>query len=215
MPLINNFFCSCLFQAFPFAFCLMTKKSQAAYEHLFNYIDENIFKLSSVASFTTDYEDALRNGLAKTNPNARMYACHFHYCQALKRRATQINGFVNFIRTNKEAESIYYRLMALPLLPADFILEAFDQLQQEALKVNKKNFKQFFAYYKRQWIRKVNKYYLISLPQSNTFTSFVKLFKFYFIFVQNYINSRRGYTKFLLTEQKCAQHPQLKHIIMY
>lgn len=142
----------------------MSKKSQAAYEHLFDYIENNIFKLSQTASFTTDYEQAMRNALVKINPNARMYACHFHYCQALKRRATQIDGFVNFIRSNKQAESIYYRIMSLPLLPAKYIVDAFHQLQKEAFEVSKTGFRKFFAYYRRQWINKVN---LISLSYVN------------------------------------------------
>lgn len=144
-----------LCQAFPFAFYFMSKKSQAAYEHLFNYIEQNIFQLSTVVSFTTDYETAMRNALVKVNPNARMVACHFHYCQALKRRASQTDGFVTLIKINKEAESIYYRLMDLPLLPAEFIPDISEELQREAFHLNKRGFKQFFTYFRREWINKV------------------------------------------------------------
>lgn len=133
----------------------MSRKSQAAYEHAFAYIDSNIFKLTEVSSFTTDYELAMRNAIIKTSPNAKMVACHFHFCQAAKRRASQIDGFVNFIRSNTEAASIYYRLMALPLLPSSYIRDSFNELKDEAYALNRNRFKKYLTYFKNQWINKV------------------------------------------------------------
>lgn len=156
-----SFLFSLCYQAFPFAFCLMSKKSQVAYEHAFNYIENNIFPLSSAITITTDYEKAMRNALSKINPIARMYACHFHFCQAVKRRATKIDGLVNFIRTNIKAESIYYRLMSLPLLPSNFIMATFEQLKNEVLELKKKCFRNFFAYFENQWIKNVSSILLI------------------------------------------------------
>lgn len=145
-----------LTQAFPFAFILMSNKSRLAYEHVFNYIDKNIFPLSSVASFTTDYELAMRGSIAACNPSAKLYACHFHFAQACKRRAAQTNGFVELVRSNKEAESIYYRLLSLPLLPVDHIIPAFNELNAEARKLKSAPMRQFLAYYRRQWILSVS-----------------------------------------------------------
>lgn len=143
-------------QVYPFAFILMSKKTQAAYEAVFEYIDEHIFKLSECASFTTDYEIAMRNGCRSICPRAKLYACHFHFCQACKKRGTQTDGFVKLIRSNKQAESIYYRLMCLPLLPADYINDAFESIVTEANAI-KPNIpmKKFLAYYRKQWIQKV------------------------------------------------------------
>lgn len=144
-------------QVFPFAFCLLSNKTQAAYTDVFRYIEQNVFKLSEVASFTTDYEIAMRNALRAINPNANMFACHFHFCQAAKKKATQTEGFIELIRKNKEAESIYYRLFCLPLLPAAFIKNAFESLQTEADALKKRPMKKFLAYFRKQWMDKVNK----------------------------------------------------------
>lgn len=133
----------------------MSKKSQSAYEHAFKYVETKLFKLSSAASFTTDYEIAMRNALVTINSNAEMFACLFHYCQALKRRASQTDGLVQLIRTNKTAESIYYRLQCLPILPVGYILTTFKELKKEAIPLKNRSLNQFFAYFKKQWIEKV------------------------------------------------------------
>lgn len=133
----------------------MSKKSRFAYDAVFDYIEKNIFQLSRAASFTTDYELAIRSAIAKCNPTAVYFACHFHFTQACKRRASQIDGFVTLIRSNTEAESIYYRLLSLPLLPVDHIIPAFNELQTEARALKNKNMNKFCSYYRRQWIVKV------------------------------------------------------------
>lgn len=69
----------------------MSNKSRLAYDHAFEYFENNVFKLFKAASFTTDYEIAMRAALMKINPAAKMVACHFHFAQACKRRAAQID----------------------------------------------------------------------------------------------------------------------------
>lgn len=133
----------------------MSKKSRAAYNDVFQYIENNLFKLSRAASFTTDYEIAMRSAIAMCNPTAKLYACHFHFSQACKRRASQIDGFVSLIRTNRTAESIYYRLLSLPLLPVQHIIPAFNELWTEARAMGMPCMNKFLTYYRRQWILKV------------------------------------------------------------
>lgn len=133
----------------------MSKKSRAAYAHVFKYIDANIFKLSRAASFTTDYEIAMRAAIADCNPMAKMYACHFHFSQACKRRACKIDGLIEFIRSDRQAESIYYRLLSIPLLPENHILNAFNELRTEARALKNGGMNKFIVYFRKQWIMKV------------------------------------------------------------
>lgn len=156
----------------------MSKKSQAAYSHVFSFIESNIFKISKAVSCTTDFEVAMRNAVSAMNPKIKMFTCHFHFCQAAKRRASQTPGFVQFIRSNKDAESIYYRLQCLPILPAQYINDAFDSLKEEAFNLNKAAFMKYFAYFEHQWIKKVNiltyfdlvQFYMHFSSQSNMIT---------------------------------------------
>lgn len=133
----------------------MSKKSRLSYEAVFDYVDKNIFQLSRAASFTTDYEVAMRSALAICNPTAKYYACHFHFTQACKRRASKLDGLVTLIRSNTDAESIYYRLLSLPILPAAHIIPVFNELQTEARALKNRSMNKFLAYFRKQWIVKV------------------------------------------------------------
>lgn len=87
-------------KVFPFAYILMNRKTMKAYKSVFKFIHENIINLSDVVSFTTDYELSMRNALRDLFPNVHRFACYFHFCQAVKRRAWQTPGIVALIRSN-------------------------------------------------------------------------------------------------------------------
>lgn len=67
---------------------------------------------------TSDYELAMRNAIKKLFPAATMYACYFHYTQAVKRRASQLREAMLEIQNDDLAKFIYQRCQCLPLLPA-------------------------------------------------------------------------------------------------
>lgn len=149
-------------QVFPFAYVLMTRKTQRAYTHLFQYINERVCSLDC-GSFTSDYEVAMRNALQAVFPGVHLYACWFHYSQALKRKVKQLPQFDRFLHSLEAAEDIYYKLQCLPLLPPEYILEAFQQLKKEALAIDKTKFAPFLKYFERQWIKKVRLIYTLQL----------------------------------------------------
>lgn len=107
------------------------------------------------AIFMSDYETALRNAFSSVVPNAKMSACFFHFCQACKRNAVKLPNMVKMIRTNPVAETIYYKLLCLPLLPANLIMPAFNMLKSEAYDLDKNVFEPFFKYYENQWLKRV------------------------------------------------------------
>lgn len=139
----------------PFIYVLMSCKKQKCYEHIFAYIHENVIAMEC-ASFTTDYERAMRNALSKQYPNAVHRCCWFHFTQAVKRNASKIAGFVPMIRGNVAERELYYKIMCLPLLPACLIREAFNVLNAKCLKfVGNEPFHGFVDYVERQWMEKV------------------------------------------------------------
>lgn len=134
----------------------MSRKTQGSYEDVFHFISENIFSLNKAQSFTTDYEMAMRNALKKMFPDAQMFACYFHYTQAVKRKVSQLSEVMAEINRGGIAKSIYQRAQCLPLLPADQIVPAFNELVGEANKMeNKTAFRPFLTYMKEQWMKKV------------------------------------------------------------
>lgn len=133
----------------------MTNKSQDAYESVFRYINDNVMSLEC-AEFMSDYETALRNAFSAVVPGAKMSACFFHFCQACKRNAMKLPAMIKLIRSDSTAEAIYYKLLCLPLLPADQIVPAFNMLKSEAFGLNKAIFAPFFKYYENQWLKRVS-----------------------------------------------------------
>lgn len=122
------------------------------------YIHDNICSLEG-SSFMTDYESAMRNAIADQYPGMKIRCCWFHFCQAVKRRASSHAGFVHFIRNNLLEREVYYKLMCLPLLPPDMILTGFDILKKKAERIKFKPFHDFMHYYERQWMIRVCIYF--------------------------------------------------------
>lgn len=138
----------------PFIYILMSCKKQICYTHIMQYIHEHICSLDG-ASFMTDYETAMRNAIAGQYPNMSLRCCWFHFCQAVKKKASTFGGFVNIIRNNLIEREIYYKLMCLPLLPPEMILTGFEILRKMAERVTFAPFHDFLKYYERQWIIRV------------------------------------------------------------
>lgn len=140
----------------------MTNKTEKCYEHVFRYVNENVFELNC-ATFTTDYEVAMRNAIHKLFPNANQIACYFHFTQAVKKNAWKTTGMVDLIRSNPAARSVYYRLQCIPLLPPLHIVNMFALLKAEAYKIERTVFHPFLKYYHQQLIVKVVSFSLLSL----------------------------------------------------
>lgn len=112
-------------------------------------------------SITTDFERAMRNALLSLYPEMKFVTCWFHFTQAAKKRAMQTPQLIPYIRKNREAEEIYYKLLSLPLLPARYIQTEFTKLKVIARARHRAVFSDFLAYYEKQWLSNVCKKYLI------------------------------------------------------
>lgn len=154
----------------------MTRKLEASYEHLFRYINTNILQLKP-ASFMTDFECGLRNALRSVWPAAEQYICWFHYCQAIKRHASQIPQFLSLARSSGKTIRIYYEIMCLPLLPATSIKVAFEELKADAKAKHGTLYTKFMRYIESQWIRKVLK----NEQQLMNLSNFSPIFLFFFV----------------------------------
>lgn len=152
------FYAAYIDKTFPMIFVLMSHKSEDAYKHVLQFIKENICCDLKCIKFTTDYETAMRKALADAFPKAEAVVCWFHFTQAVKRNASQIPGFLKYVRTegNEKAQQIYYKLLCLPLLPAKHIVPTFDKLKKEAFDLNETQFSKFMSYYRQQWMVKVS-----------------------------------------------------------
>lgn len=143
------------YKVVPFAYALMSKKTELAYKAVFGYIHNSVMKLNCEI-FMSDYERALRNGLSAIIPNLKTAGCWFHFSQAIKRFARKLSELMEFFKEDPAAKQIYFELLALPLLPAASIVAAFQKLKERAFALNKEAFKRFIHYFENQWIKKVH-----------------------------------------------------------
>lgn len=59
-----------MLKVYPLAYIMMTRKTQKAYEHALEYVDENVFPLTC-ATIITDYECAMRQAIRKVVPGVK------------------------------------------------------------------------------------------------------------------------------------------------
>lgn len=144
------------YQTIPFIYVLMSRKTERCYTHIFQSLRDS-FPLNG-KSIMTDFETAMRNALRNVYPNIELNTCWFHFCQAAKRKASQLQNFSNAVKTNEEIKSAYYKLLALPLLPANDIIPTFQVVKSQVTGLPV--VKDFFNYFEKQWLKKV--YYHVS-----------------------------------------------------
>lgn len=83
-----------------------------------------------------------------------MTSCWFHFCQAVRKNATQDSDLYALIRKDWKASFIYRKFQCLPLLPEKYIKAAFKELRAEAKELDKNAFSNFISYFYKQWIKK-------------------------------------------------------------
>lgn len=144
----------------------MTNKTEAIYRHVFMYIAENIFDMNC-KSFMTDYETSMRNALHFVYPEAQLFACWFHFCQACRKRVSMLKMMPD-ISAEDQLRRLYYKFLCIPLLPAEKIVEAFRLLSLEARAVDIHLFSEFLLYFENQWIKKVSSFFLFCFIKFRT-----------------------------------------------
>lgn len=131
----------------------MSRKTKAAYIHLFKYIQANVFQMEPY-SVITDFEKALRNALKEVYPNTTYYTCWFHYMQCIRRKCAKMKNFFTGINANKDAYRLYQKFLVLPLLHPKEIITAYIFLKANAKKYGDL-FKNFLKYFEKQWFKQV------------------------------------------------------------
>lgn len=132
----------------------MTNKTAKAYENVFKFIEEKVFKLQP-AQFMSDFENGLRKAISNCFPDTPLYGCWYHYCAAVRRRLMTLNMYR--VITDDHAGSVIYRmLLSLPLLPQERILDGFEFIKLKARGAGLfKTFKVFFKYFNEFWVKLV------------------------------------------------------------
>lgn len=131
----------------------MSNKSAEAYKKLFDYIENNVFKLEPT-SFMADYEGGIRKAINSCYINAILYGCWYHFKCAVRKHC---RGFLfQIIAENPIAGMIYRMLLNLPLSPSGKIYEGFQIIKRIARENYLfEDFKNIFKYFENFWLQVV------------------------------------------------------------
>lgn len=136
----------------------MSKRTTEAYESVFSYIHENLIRLTGNA-IIIDFEKAMRKALLrilkKYNSDMMILSCWFHFCQALRRKLSQMPALFEKVKSDETYRTIFHRFQCLPLLPLHYIEESFRSLSKATLKLNKDLFAPFVNYFNKEWMKTV------------------------------------------------------------
>lgn len=133
----------------------MSGKSGELYKQVFDFIEKNLFKLKP-AKFMADFEAGLRNAINEFYPETVLCGCWFHFCAAVRRKFLSLQ-LHDLIKEVPAAKKIYRKILSLPLLPAELILNGYNLVKEEAKRNNlNKDFKAIFNYFEQYWLRLVS-----------------------------------------------------------
>lgn len=119
---------------FPLVFCLMSRRTQLAYQQLLREVTDIAAEQQILLCPTTvlvDFEVAAINAVRVELPDASIHGCFFHLCQILWRRVQNL-GLTKLYADNVDDFAIKVRqLAALAFLPVEDVRETYSSLRTQ------------------------------------------------------------------------------------
>lgn len=104
----------------------------------------------------TDFEKGLRKSVKQVYPNASLKGCWFHYCSAVRSKYCEF-GMRSIVFYNSEARFFKNKLMSLPLVPPNEIVQAFKLIKRSIQHSQlAKTFENLLAYFENYWLVEVS-----------------------------------------------------------
>jgi len=140
--------------AFPIFFALMSRNTEALYVTVFQKMPELVPQFSP-SSAMADFEEASVSAFRRVFGDVTVTGCWFHFAQSIIKRVHKL-GLKDEYMNEPDVQDIVRCLLGLPLLPANEICPAFDEVKlavsNDSRFVNKLN--ALLRYVGRQWIQK-------------------------------------------------------------
>ena len=111
----------------PRVFALLPDKTQETYKKLFQIIKTLLGIEFQPESISTDFEKGNINCIHELYPDADIFCCLFHFCQAHYRKLVDL-GFKHQYGTEPEFSIQVRCLTALAFLPIEDVVDAFEEL---------------------------------------------------------------------------------------
>lgn len=125
----------------PLIFALLPNKSQATYNILFNLIKSALINFKP-KKYHSDFERGAMNAIQEVYPEIEIRGCYYHWHKALwhQRKSLKLKS--------KGQTRIIGLTAALPLLPAEAMLDGYEYIKKEGCELNMKT---FFKYIDKFW----------------------------------------------------------------
>ncbi|KAG5682152.1 hypothetical protein PVAND_011524 [Polypedilum vanderplanki] len=144
----------------PICYAIMTAQSQKQYAAVFTLMNMAVFSFDGVkrkpVSVTCDFEKAMRRGLVEVWPGINCYGCNFHFCQALRRKATSMTELACKVTGFSQHHQTLRMFMRLSLLPRDRVptglIGLLEHINQSP--AISQDFCSFVEYFQRTWVRR-------------------------------------------------------------
>lgn len=144
----------------PIVFAVMPGKKQQLYEHFFHFFKNALLSIGNKTikpvEVMMDFEKAMRNAIQKLFPGIIVRGCNFHFTQALRRKAIQIESLSRNIFHNSQHHQALKMFMRLSLLPLERVENGISQLKEYVSSIPEieDDFQSFIIYFDKTWLQK-------------------------------------------------------------
>ncbi|XP_063393612.1 uncharacterized protein LOC134678836 [Cydia fagiglandana] len=132
----------------PLIYALLTDKKKDTYVKMINMI-KSALPAWQVKKYHCDYEAAAINAFLEGFPNVDIKGCYMHYSKNIWKTAKQLGH-----NKSKPEKRIVGMCAVLPLLPAEYVTEAWQHIKNELVACNFLKMDKFIKYVNRVWLNK-------------------------------------------------------------
>ena len=132
----------------PLVFILMSGKRQQDYVAVIQKILDLLPSEPRVQQVVSDFEAAVWRAVSNTLPGVVHRGCSFHWTQAVMKRINDA-GLKPLYCARGTIHKVLRKVLALPLMPANWIVSLFNDLEQSA----PENLTGIFSYVRDTWLK--------------------------------------------------------------
>ncbi|XP_070504252.1 uncharacterized protein [Chironomus tepperi] len=144
----------------PIVFVIMSHRTEAIYTEVFRFIKNVIFPVNkcfySPQTVSLDFEMAMRNAVRNIWPQINVSGCNFHFCQALRRKASTIDYLFEAIERSPKHKEILMMFMRSSLLPLEMVYDGIDAIKNVIENDSEllESYQEFINYFNYTWINR-------------------------------------------------------------
>ncbi|XP_050502723.1 uncharacterized protein LOC126882000 isoform X2 [Diabrotica virgifera virgifera] len=140
---------------YPIMYAIVNYKTQDIYKKIFEYLHDQLAPKLRPDEIVTEYEANLYYALGEIYVDSSIGGSVFYFTQNIYKKICSLN-LAKDLETNNFFRNIYHLLLMLPLLPVNTIVDAFNNIQTQAIDLKIESLTlDLFNHIQAEWIDKV------------------------------------------------------------